>query len=114
PADETVGHRADRRAARPGAQCHMVETQLEGAIDRNSAAKTNAAIHRKARPALEQQPHNLQKILVPADGDPVLGDTAEPRHDAIVEPFDKGHDIADWLEPPAGAVPRHARELGGP
>ena len=38
-------------------------------------------------PPLQQQADDLQEVLVPADGDAVLGDAAEPRHHAVVERF---------------------------
>ena len=109
---EAVLHRNDGRAAGPGAQCHVVEAEIEGTVDRNRAAKTHAAIHRKVRPALEQQAHDLKEILVPANGDAVLGDPAEPRHDAVVEAFDQARDIADRLACAPRAVDADAADLG--
>ena len=50
-----------------------------------------------------KQPDDLQEILVPAHGDAVLGDPAEPRHDPVVEPLDEACDIADRLERQRGA-----------
>jgi hypothetical protein len=91
----------------------MVEAQLEGAVDCDRAAKTDAAIHREIGPALEQEAHDLQEILIPADRDAVFGDPAKPRHDLVVEPFDEAHDIADRLEGPAATVLRDAGEVRG-
>ena len=46
------------------------------------------------RAALQQQAHNFEIILVPADGDTVLGDAAEPGHDAVVEVLEQGLHVA--------------------
>src|SRR5262249_9053969 len=73
------------------------------------AAKADAAIHGKARPPLEQQAHDLQEILVPADGDAVLGNPAEPRHDPVVEPLHQACDVVDRLKGhrvPSSATPQ--------
>ena len=90
----------------------MVETQGEGAVDRQRAAKPHAAIHRELRPALEQEPHGFEEILVPAHRDAVFGNAAEPGHDARVEPLVLRRDIADRREGAAAAVGHDAGHLG--
>ena len=90
----------------------MIEAQLERAVDRYRAAKPHAAIHRETRPAFEQQAHDLQEILVPANGDAVLGNPAESRHDAVVEPLDEARDITDRLERVPSAIESDAPDLG--
>ena len=112
PRREAVLHRDHGRPAGPGAQRDMIEAEIECAVYRDRAAKAHAAIHRKIRPSFEQQAHDLQEILVPANRDAVLGDAAEPRHDAVVEAFDQGRDIADRLELAPRAVERDAADLG--
>ena len=39
--------------------------------------------------ALQQQADDLEEILVPADGDAIFGDAAEPSHHAIVQGIDQ-------------------------
>ena len=46
------------------------------------------------RAALQQQAHDFEIVLVPADGDAVLGHPAEPGHDAVVEVLEQGLDVA--------------------
>ncbi len=48
-------------------------------------AETHAAEMRKPRTPLQQQPHQLQIVLVPAHRDAVLGDAAEPGHHPIIQ-----------------------------
>jgi len=91
----------------------VIEAQLKGPVDRDRAAKTDPAIHREMCPALEQEAHDLQEVLIPADGDPIFGNPAKARHDPVVEPFDEAHDIQDRLERPAAAVLRDAGEVRG-
>ena len=60
------------------------------------AAKADAAIHRELLAALEQQPDDLQEILVPADSNAVLGDATESGfHRARAGVFAQAGDIAD-------------------
>src|SRR5262249_11208605 len=106
PWDEPVGHRNNRRAPSTSAQRYVVEAQVKSAVDRNRAAKAHTAIHREVNPALEQKAHDLQEILVPANGNAVFGDAPKPSHHPVVEPFDEAHDIADGLEWPAARVLR--------
>ena len=84
-ARQAVLHGDDGRTARARAQRDVIEAQLERAVDGDGAAEAHAAEHRELAAPFEQQPDDLQKILVPADRDAVLGDTAEARHHAIVE-----------------------------
>src|SRR5690349_14678948 len=90
----------------------MVEAETERAIDRDRAAKADAAIHGKVRPPLEQQAHDLQEILVPADCDAVFGNAAEPRHYPVVEPLHQACDVADRLKGAPRSVERDAADLG--
>ena len=68
----------------------MVEAPRERRIDVEGAAKTDASEHLELAAALQQQADNLQEVLVPADGDAVLGDAAEPGHHPLVEPGPAG------------------------
>ena len=65
----------------------------------------------KPRAAFEQQAHDLEEILVPAHGDAVFGDPAEPGHDPVVEPLDEARHIADRAERMAAAVRRDAGQF---
>ncbi len=56
-------------------------------VDGQRAAEAHSAEHAELLPPLQQQPDDLQKILVPADRDAVLGHAAESRHHAVVERF---------------------------
>ena len=58
----------------------MVEAPCKRVIDRQGAAETHTAIHRKGRPTLKQQPDDFEVILVPSDRDPVFRNTAEAGH----------------------------------
>ena len=95
PGRQAVLHRDHGRPAGAGAQRDVVEAEIEGAVDRHRAAEADAAIHRELRPPLQQQANHLQEILVPAHRDAVLGDAAEPGHDAVVEPLEQARDVAD-------------------
>jgi len=54
--------------------------------------------------ALDEQPDDFQEVLVPADGNPVLGDAAEARHHALVQAFVDFRDVVDRPEGDAIAV----------
>ncbi len=100
---QAVLHRDDRRPARPHAEGDVVEAHVEGLVDRQSPAESDAAEHGELPPALEQEPDDLEEVLVPADGDPVLGHPAEARHHPAVERLVDVGDVADRPERVAGA-----------
>ncbi len=82
----------------------MVEAHGQGPLDRHRAAEAHAAEHRELPAPLEQQPHHLQVVLVPAHRDAVLGDAAEARHGALAEILAQRVDVAHRRE-------RHARTV---
>ena len=84
-ARQAVGQVEHGGLAGAGAQRDVVEAHGEGALDRHRAAEAHAAEHRELAAPLEQQPHHLEVVLVPAHGDAVLGDAAEARHGALAE-----------------------------
>ena len=75
-----------------------------------------------SRAPLQQQADQLEVVLVPADGDAVLGDAAEPGHDAVVEVLVQRLDVAHrhaWVEARAArssarrSPPRYGRRSSG-
>src|SRR5207248_2260050 len=58
---------------------------IECLLYRDRAAEAGAAVEREVRTAGEVQVEHVEERLVPADGDAVLGDAAEPAGDALVE-----------------------------
>ena len=89
----------------------MIETQGKGVLGTKCAAEANAAEERELLPPLQQQPQDLEKILVPAHGDAILGDAAEARHDAFVQILVQARDVANGLERYARTVYSHAGEM---
>src|SRR6185503_3312079 len=91
-------------AARAGAQGDMVEAHAAGSlaaerlVDVERAAEAHAAEHGELAPPLEQQADDLEEVLVPAHRDAVLGDAAEPGHDALAEVFLQLLDVLDGSE----------------
>ncbi len=99
-----------RGLAGAGGHRDVVESQLERAVGVDRAAEAHAAEHRETVATLEQQADHLEKALVPAHGDPVLGDATESRHHAIVERLLEHREVADRLERLALAGRRHTRK----
>ena len=91
----------------------MIEAERERAVDRQRAAEAHAAEHLEFAPALQQQPDELQEILVPAHRDAVFGDAAEARHHARVQILAQLGDVADRPERHARARRLHAGNAGG-
>jgi hypothetical protein len=89
----------------------VIEAHFERAFDGESATETHAAEHCELAPAFQQQPDDLQEILVPADRDPVLGHSAEARHYAVVQRLINLANIADGPERRAPAQCIHATNL---
>ena len=77
---------------------HVVETEGVCRIHGKRPAKPHAAVKGELAPALQQQPYDLEKVLVPPDGDAILRDAAEARHDALIQRLVEHTDIADRLE----------------
>ena len=109
---EPVLHRHDGRAAGAGAQRDVVEAEREGAVDGERAAEAHAAEHRELAAPFQQQADELEEILVPAHGDAVFGDAAEPGHDAAVERLAQLGGIADRAERRARAGGVDTRDGG--
>ena len=105
---EPVLHRDDGGPAGAGAQRDVVEAEREGAVDGERAAEAHAAEHLEFVAPLQQQPDELEEVLVPAHGDAVFGDAAEPGHDAGIERLAQLGGIADRTERRARAA-RHRR-----
>ena len=108
---QLMGHVEDGGLARAQAERHMVEAEGEGLLQGQRAAEAHAAEHGEARAPLDQQPDDLQEILVPANGDAVFGHPAEARHGAVVEILMQLADIADRLEDRRHAFGRAAGEF---
>ena len=76
-----------RRLARTDAKGYVVEAHRHRVLERHRAAEAHTAEHRELAAALEQQADELEKILVPAHGDAVFRNAAEPCHDSRAERF---------------------------
>src|SRR5207244_3603710 len=74
---ETVGKIEHRWLACASAQGDVIEAEREGTRSIQSAAETHATEESEALAPLEQQANQLEKVLVPTNGDPILGDSAE-------------------------------------
>ena len=87
---EAVRHIHDRRLAGAEAERDVVETHVPRIVDREcgAAAEAHAAEMGEFFPSFQQQADKFEIVLVPADGDAVLGHAAETGHDAIIEIFD--------------------------
>ncbi len=95
---EAVRQLEHRRPARARGDGDVIEAERERALGVERAAEAHAAEEREPVAALEQQPDDLEEILVPAHRDPVLGDAAESRHHAIVERLVERRGVADRRE----------------
>ena len=104
---EAVRQFEDRRAARACREGDMVEPESERAVGIERPAETHAAEECEPAAALEQEPDDLEEVLVPAHRDAVLGHAAESRHHAIVERFVQHRGVEDGLE--RHALARRAR-----
>ena len=82
----------------------MVEAEVECGVYRKSAAEADAAIHAEFGAALQQQADDLKEVLVPADGDAVLGDAAEACHDTLIQTFVDFGDVVNRAKFDALAV----------
>ena len=76
----------------------MVESQRKRAGVVERSAETHAPVECEAIAPLEQQPDQLQEILVPAHRDAVLGDPAKTCHQAIAQRFHQRIDVAHSFE----------------
>ena len=101
---EAVRQLEHRRPAGAGGERHVIEPERERAFGVDRAAEAHAAVHREALAPLDQQAQQLEEVLVPANGDAVLGHTAEPGHHPIVERLGQRRDVADRHERHALAV----------
>ncbi len=103
---EAVAHRDDGRPAGPRTERNVIEAEAECIVDAERSAEAHAAEHPELGPPLEQEPDQLEEVLVPAHRDAVFGDAAEARHDAGIERLAELGDIADRTKrhPRAGGV----------
>ena len=105
---EAVRQLEHGRPAGARGQCNMIEPEREGAVRVDGAAEAHAAKQGKALAALDQEPDELEEVLVPADRDSIFGDAAKSGHHPRFERLVERGDIADGLE-------RHAlAERGSP
>ena len=97
PARQPVRNVQHRRAPRAHAQRDVIEPHRPGVVDRQrrAAAEPHAAEMGECRATLQQQPHQLQVVLVPAHGDAVLRDAAESGHDSVVEVLEQRLHVTD-------------------
>ncbi len=102
-----------RGLAGAGAQRDVIEAHREGTLDRHRTAEAHATEHRELGAALQQQPHHLEVVLVPADGDAVLRHATETRHGTLAEILAEARDVLHGVEGNALAVHLHARLLLG-
>ena len=97
-ANEVVLHPHDGRRSGACGDGDVIESELvERVFDRDRAAESHAAVHLQIRLPLERDTHHFQEVLVPTNGDAVLGDAAESGQDAIVEWVPKLARVADRL-----------------
>ncbi len=64
---QAVLHRNDGRASGTGAKRDVVEAELEGLVDAERPAETDAADHGELAAALQQQPDHLQEVSCPSE-----------------------------------------------
>ena len=57
------------------------KAKLESAVDGDGPAEAHAAEHLELRAAFQQEPDDLEEVLVPADGDAIFGDDSETGQD---------------------------------
>ena len=95
PAGESVLHLGDYgRPARAHAQSDVIETERE----RPSMSASRRTARRQTcelTSSFEQQPDNLQEVLIPPDRDPVLSYAAESREDALAQRLINPLDVAN-------------------
>ena len=84
-ADQVVLKPDDRRLAGAGGQRDVIEAELPGVFERDTAAEAHAAVGAEGALAQQGEVDDLEKVLVPAHGDAVLRDAAEAAHGARVE-----------------------------
>src|ERR1700754_3651200 len=90
----------------------MIKAQLERLIDAQRAAEPHTAVHGELTAPFEEQPDHLQKILVPAYGDSVLGNYPESGRHALVERLIEFIDFTDRAKGEALPVSIDARPAG--
>ena len=107
---QRIRHRHMGRPSGPGRHGHMVEAPFERLVEPERAAEAHPADHGEGRAPLQQQPHELEEVLVPAHGDAVFGDAAEACHDALGQVLAEFRHVAHGPEGAARARLVHARE----
>ena len=109
-ADQVVLDLDDRRPAGPRRDGDVVEPELPGVVRRERPAEARPAEDAERSPPHERDVDDAQEVLVPPDGDPVLGDAAETGQDTRVQlPFDLLPPVPDG----AGRGLVVADEVGG-
>ena len=81
-ASQAIGNIEGGRFAGPDRQRDMVKAQPPGIVHAQCAAKAHTADQRELIAPLQQQSHDFQEVLVPADRDAVFGHAAEARYRA--------------------------------
>ena len=83
----------------------VIEAELPRVLERQRAAEAHAAVEAEARAARERAVDDREEVLVPANGDAVLGDAAEAGEDALVELLVELAKVLDRLAADASASP---------
>ena len=111
-AEEVILHGDQRRLPRAGADGDMIESQVPGIIQRQSAAEADAVVEAEFLAPHQQQVVDVEEILVPADRDAVLGDAAEAKDGAALEGARDVVDVLDRLwHAPLRPSHRHGQRL---
>jgi len=89
-------------------QRDVIEAQRERVVGAQRAAEAHATHQGEALAPFEQQPHQLQEVLVPAHGDAVFGHAAEAGHHPVVQRLVQRAHVVHRLEGHPRAVDAHA------
>ena len=109
---EPVRQLEHRRLPRARGDGHVVEAECKCALGVQRSAEAHASVQREPRAPLEQEPDQLQEILVPAHGDAVFGHAAKAGHAPCLERLCEHRDVADGRERHALAFERDSRQRG--
>ncbi len=100
-ADDVVLDGDDRGPPRARGHGDVVETEVEGLLGGQGAAKPHAALDREPTAPGERQVDQGEEVLVPADRDAVLRDAAESGQRTAVERTGERAVVADGADPRA-------------
>ncbi len=87
----------------------MVKPHRERILYSQRASKPYAPKHRKLGPPFQQQPDDLQEVLVPTYGDAILSHSAKPGHHPLIQILGNLLQITNGLEGAALSPGIHAR-----